>query len=307
MITEAEFRLEFLHPKYWGYWLVGCFLKIASFLPIAWQMVLGKWMGRLYARFFPRRSQIARRNLELCFPELSEVERQRLLRLNIEESGRALFDIANAWYWSDQSVQKDMEILGAKYITEAKEEGCGIILFGVHSLALEMAGRTLGQLEPPICVYRPHNNPVFEYIQIKRRLRGAKALISKDKARQVIKALKVKESVWYAIDQAPARKDALFVPLFAVEHVATITATTRLAKNGNARLCPVFCERKENGGCRIEISAPLKNFPSGCVETDTRRLNSIIEQLILRRPEQYLWMHRRFKIQLDPGVDIYCL
>ena len=306
MITRALFRPSYLYPEYWGVWLIASFLWLLSYIPCFLQSIIGKYIGYVLFLLYPKRAHIVKRNLALCFPDITEDERRQLLHSNLKESGRALFDMGNAWYWSDKTVQENMEVSGAEHLKEAEEQNCGIILFATHSLVLEMGARVFGQVKPGIGVYRPHNNPLIEYLQVKARLVSNKALIPKSNPREIIKMLNAGEVIWYSSDQAPAKKSALFVPFFAQERVATTTAVVRLVKLGNARLCPLFVERKNNGKYRIEILAPLENFPDGCIETDVRRLNSILEKLILRRPEQYLWAHRRFKTQLESSAaDVY--
>ncbi len=299
MISQPLFRQIYLHPKYWPTWFLVFFINLLTYLPVTWQMSLGKHLGRLLLVFKWKRVQIAAHNIALCFPESTEDERKKLLRLNMEESGKALFDTANAWCWSDDKVQKYTEICGEEYIRKAEKQGRGVILFFVHSMTLEIGGRALGLFKKCVGVYRPHNNAFFEYLQIKGRLRSNKGLIPKNSPRDIIKALRAGEVVWYSIDQAPSKKSAIFVPFFAVKQVATVGATTKLAKLGKAVVCPIFVERRSNGKYRIEIAPPLENFPGNSTRDDTIRLSKLAENLVHRKPEQYLWVHRRFKASPD--------
>lgn len=303
MVTQALFRPSYLYPKYWNVWLIALFLRLVSHIPRCLQEIIGKGIGYVLFALCPKRVRIAKRNLALCFPDATEDERQQLLCSNLKEFGRALFDVSNAWYWSDKTVQENMEVSGAEHLKEATDQGCGVILFAVHSLVLEMGARVIGQVRPSIGVYRPHNNPVFEYLQVKGRLRSNKALISKSNPREMIRTLKAGDVIWYTADQASPRQSSIFVPFFALQQVATTTSTSRLARVKNVRLCPFFVERTGQNKYRIEISAPLENFPGPGIEEDTIRLNRILEKIILKRPEQYLWMHRRFKLESNFAIS----
>ncbi len=307
MATQSRFRPNFLNPKHWWVWFADGFLRTASCLSISSQMTLGKWLGRLsMALLSQSRLRIAKRNLELCFPEASEAERRDLLRSNFEELGRSLFDTANAWYWTDEVFREKVEIRGLGHIKRAREQGHGAILFGVHTMALEITAQ-LARLIPLNVIYRPHGNPLIEYLIVKgRSVADRLRLIPKSEFRQAVKVLKLGGVLWYADDQSPnIRKDVMFVPFFAMEHVAVSGAASTLAKLGKARLYPYFVERKRSGNYLIEISAPLEGFPSNSLEADVRRLGGITEELISRNTEQYLWVHRRFKRQIDPMVDSY--
>ncbi|WP_163937777.1 LpxL/LpxP family Kdo(2)-lipid IV(A) lauroyl/palmitoleoyl acyltransferase [Paraferrimonas sp. SM1919] len=301
MVQHAQFKLSLLKPKYWGIWLGVAVTSLLSLLPIKTQMKIGAGIGRLALRYIPRRSKVAKRNLELCFPEMSEQQREKLLKQNFEQTGKAIFDTVNAWSWSNKRIQKHMKIEGQQHVEQAINDGHGVLLFAVHCLPLEMGARIFGQFHPGVGVYRPHDNPVMEYLQVRGRLRSNKALVSKRDVRDMIKALRQKNVVWYTADQDFGRSTAVFIPLFAVEQAATITAATSLAKLGKAKVLPFFVERNDDdSGYRINIAAPLENFPGTDEIEDATRGNKVIEQLIMQNPSQYMWLHRRFKTRPNP-------
>ena len=179
--------------------------------------------------------------------------------------------------------------------------GHGVILFAVHCLPLEMGARIFGQFQPGVGVYRPHNNPVMEYLQVKGRLRSNKALVPKRDLRQMVRCLRNPDVIWYTADQDFGRSSAVFIPFYAVPDAATITGATTLAKLGKAKVLPFFVERTEGDtGYRIEIMPPLDNFPGEDEVADAIRGNKIIEQIIDKNRAQYMWLHRRFKTRPDP-------
>ncbi|WP_028109998.1 LpxL/LpxP family Kdo(2)-lipid IV(A) lauroyl/palmitoleoyl acyltransferase [Ferrimonas futtsuensis] len=306
MVTSAEFDRAFYHPRYWPMWLGLALMKLLTFLPLKAQWWLGSGLGRLLQATLKKRVHVARTNLRLCFPEKSEAEREALLRDNFNQTGMALFDSVNGWWWSDERIQKHMTIKGIEHIEQAKADGQGVILFAAHCLMLEAGARVFGQKCPGVGVYRPHNNKFMEYLQVQGRLRSNKGLIPKREVRQMVKALRSGEVIWYTADQDAGRKGAVFAPFFAVEEAVTVTGASTLAKLGKAKVMPFFVERnKDNSGYTIEILPPLEDFPSGDEMTDAVRGNQILEQLIRRRPEQYMWLHRRFKTRpqkSDPSL-----
>lgn len=277
-------------------------MRLTQLLPLSTQLKLGKKLGHLAKNIAKKRAHVAKRNLELCFPELPQSEIEQLLLENFEQSGKAIFDTINAWWWSDEKIQAHMTIKGKQHIRDTINSGQGVILFAVHCLPLEMGARIFGQFQPGVGVYRPHNNPVMEYLQVKGRLRSNKALVPKRDLRQMVRCLRNPDVIWYTADQDFGRSSATFIPFFAVPQAATITGATTLAKLGKAKVLPFFVERdSDDRGYTIEIMPPLDNFPGDNEVDDAIRGNKIIESIIERSPTQYMWLHRRFKTR--PNKD----
>ncbi|GAB1114902.1 MAG: LpxL/LpxP family Kdo(2)-lipid IV(A) lauroyl/palmitoleoyl acyltransferase [Shewanella algae] len=306
MVEKAQFSAHLYHPKFWLLWLAVGLARLTLLLPLKWQMKLGSGIGLLAMKLAGSRVNTAKRNLELCFPQMSEAERETLLRRNFQDTGKAIFDTINAWWWSNDKVQKHMQIKGQEHVEQTLAAGQGVILFAVHCLPLEMGARIFGQFQPGVGVYRPHNNPVMEYLQVKGRLRSNKALVPKRDLRQMVRCLRNPDVIWYTADQDFGRSSAIFIPFFAVPDAATITGGTTLAKLGKAKVLPFFVERNtDDTGYNIEIQAPLDNFPGENEVEDAKRGNGIVEQLISRNPAQYMWLHRRFKTrpnESDPSL-----
>lgn len=300
MIEKAQFTSKLYHPKYWLLWLGVAIMRITQLMPITMQMKIGAGLGRLVMIVAGSRTHTAKRNIKLCFPDMPEDEQQALLKSNFEETGKALFDTINAWWWSDEKVQAHMTMTGQEHVESSLQNGKGVILFAVHCLPLEMGARVFGQFQPGIGVYRPHNNPVMEYLQVKGRLRSNKGLVPKRDVRQMIRSLRAPDVIWYTADQDFGRSSAVFIPFFAVPDAATITGATSLAKLGKANVLPFIVERtSDDTGYKIEILPPLDNFPGDNELDDAIRGNKMIEQIINRRRSQYMWLHRRFKTRPD--------
>ena len=176
-----------------------------------------------------------------------------------------------------------------------------MLLLSCHFMTLELNARMFGLLQPGIGVYRPNDNPVLEYAQVRGRTRSNKYLLDRGDIKGMIKALRKGEALWYAPDHDYGRHASVFVPFFAVEQSATITGTATLARVKNTVVLPCYTLRLPQGGYRLVIEAPLADFPSGDDHLDASRSNRVIEAAVRQAPEQYMWLHRRFKTR--PNKD----
>ncbi|MFB0953861.1 MAG: LpxL/LpxP family Kdo(2)-lipid IV(A) lauroyl/palmitoleoyl acyltransferase, partial [Aeromonadaceae bacterium] len=200
-----------------------------------------------------------------------------------------------AWFWSDRRMRRWMQIEGEEHVRNALASGSGMLLLSCHFMTLELNARMFGLLQPGVGVYRPNDNPVYEYAQVRGRTRSNKYLLDRGDIKGMVKALRKGEALWYAPDHDYGRHASVFVPFFAVEHSATITGTATLARVKNTVVLPCYTLRLPEGGYRLIIEAPLSDFPSGDELLDASSSNRVIEAAVRRAPEQYMWLHRRFK------------
>lgn len=241
-----------------------------------------------------RFARIARRNIELCFPGLTAEQRRKILRRHFASLGMGLFETALSWWGSPQRCLRLTKIDGMEHLQAALANGKGAILLCAHFTTIEMSGWALAVRMPFNIMYRPTRNLVMEYFLSRNRARRLKRAIRRDDVRTLITALKANEAVWYAPDQSYRNKGAQLVPFFGVPCASNVS-TSRLAKMTGAAVLPYMPERLPNGGYRMVIHAAFENFPSEDAAADTLRYHKIIEEQIRRTPEQYLWIHRRFK------------
>ena len=293
------------HPRYWPTWLALAILRVFEPLPFSFLVWLGRRIGGLLARLPLGFVRIARRNLELCFPELSPAERERILREHFRSLGIGLFETAISWWSSDARILELTRLEGEEHLRAALARGRGAILLSAHFTALEIGARALCVRIPTSIMYRPTRNLVLERFLARNRNRQAKRAIPRDDIRTLITALKNNEPVWYAPDQAYRKKGAEMVQFFHLP-AATNTATSRLARMTGAAVLPYFPERLPGSrGYRMVIQPMLENFPTDDPATDARRFNELIEAQVRRSPEQYLWIHRRFKGLTPDYPDYY--
>jgi KDO2-lipid IV(A) lauroyltransferase len=247
------------------------------------------------------------RNLELCFPQWSEAERQRVLKENFASSGIALIEMATSWWWPRSRLSKLAHIEGIEHLQQAQQEGKGVILMALHFTTLEIGAALLGQRHTIDGMYREHKNAVFDYIQRRGRERHNldATAIEREDVRAMLKVLRSGRAIWYAPDQDYGAKQSVFVPLFGIQ-AATVTATTKFARLGRALVMPFTQERLADGsGYRLVIHPPLENFPGETEESDCLRVNQWVEKCVSELPEQYLWAHRRFKTRPAGEPKLY--
>lgn len=240
MSNLPKFSRALLHPRYWLLWLGIGFLWLLVQLPYPVIYRLGTALGRLAMRVMKSRARIARRNLELCFPEMSAADREALLVKNFESLGMGLMETGMAWFWPTHRVARWTETSGVNEVVELLEEKQGILLIGIHFLTLEMGARMYGMFTPGIGVYRPNDNPLIDWLQTWGRLRSNKTMLDRKNLKGMVRALKEGEILWYAPDHDYGPANSVFAPLFAVEQAATTTGTGCWRKCPGRRLCRLF-------------------------------------------------------------------
>lgn len=306
-MERSTFSRSLLHPRFWPLWLGLALLWLVVQLPYVWLLALGRGLGALMYRFARERRRIIETNLQLCFPQLSLPERQRLVQANFASMGIAFFEMAISWWWPKARLRRLGQVEGLQYLQQAAAQGQGVILMAVHFTTLEVGANLLGQLHTIDGMYRQHKNALFDYVQRRGRERHNldATAIEREDVRAMIKVLRAGRAIWYAPDQDYGRKQSIFLPLFGVT-AATVTATSKFARLGRAQVVPFTQERLADGaGYKLLIHPPLENFPGESEEADCLRINQWVEQAISACPEQYLWAHRRFKTRPEGEPKLY--
>jgi KDO2-lipid IV(A) lauroyltransferase len=292
-------------PRYWPTWAGLGLLRLLALLPFPALLASGRALGAVLRHLPLRFVRTARRNIELCFPELDERGREQLLNEHFKSLGMALMEVPLAWWITPKQLEKIVRIQGAEHLHAALARGNGVILLTAHFTSLELAGRTLLAIAPVKFLYRPTKNEVLAYALERFRTGYGGRPIPKDDIRAFISALRRNECVWYAPDQSYRKKGAEMVPLFGIP-AATNTLTSRLARTTGAAVLPYFLQRLPGSrGYLATIHPPLENFPSESPVSDTARFNRMIEAQVRVAPEQYLWIHRRFKGLSEDYPDYY--
>jgi KDO2-lipid IV(A) lauroyltransferase len=304
--TSARLWRRFAAPRHWPVWLGFNTMKLVAALPYAWQAALGRAAGRLFGLLARYRGHIAAVNLGLCFPELSDAERRQLLRDHFAALGVGAFETALAWWGTNEQIRPLGEVNGIEHLDAALARGRGVILLTAHFVHLELGARFITLHRPFHAMYRPHRNPLFDAIMRRERERRSRLPpIDRVDIRSLLRGLKQGHAVWYAPDQNYGPRNSVLAPFFGVPAL-TVTATSRLARMTGAAVVPYLPERlPDNGGFRVTVLPALDNFPSDDAAADALRINRLIEDWVRRAPEQYLWVHRRFKKGPPELRDIY--
>ncbi len=303
--SHPVFQRRFLGPRFWPLWIGVGLIQLLCLLPLPWLVATGAPLGRLFGHIAKNRRRVAAINLKLCFPEMPEADRERLVNAHFAALGAGLFETAAAWFTSDRQLHTVGDVVGLENLYAATADGSGALLLTGHFTTMEIGSRYLCLSGVKLSgMYRPIDNPLLDYwMRHWREDRSKAPALPKDDLRGIVRALRQGASMWYAPDQTLEAPSALFVPFFGVPAL-TLTATSKLAQMGRARVVPFFPARV-NGRYRVTVLPALENFPSGDDAADARRINAVLEDAIRECPEQYFWVHKRFKYQPGDRRDIY--
>jgi KDO2-lipid IV(A) lauroyltransferase len=284
-------------------WLgVGAGTVIAH-LPWAFYRPMSWIIARLMRLLMRRRGHIVRTNIELCFPDLTPSEQKSLWRSNFDSTAYSLFEFLRGWWGPLSKRERNTPIEGYGNLLAAQKNGKGVLLISPHLTNLEVSNQILGNRIGMAAMYRPMKSPVLEWSIKRGRTRHGEAMFARDELRPALRYLKSGGIIWLAPDQETRRGDSVFVPFFG-RPAWSLTSVHQMAKLTGAAVLPFFHARKPEGGYQLEIQPALSDFPSDDPQADTARVMAIFEAMIRRCPEQYLWMHARFKRQPD-GSKLY--
>lgn len=292
-------------PNYWPIWLGLGFLRLIGLFPQATRLSIGFALGRFGHRLARTRRAVTRQNIALCFPELTATERDALALRHFEALGASAVELALGRWASDEELSALMRVEGVDQLRAFTEKGIGVILLSAHFTSLEISGRVLKTLIPPFDgVYRKNRNPFMTEILRSSRERSVRRAIEKNDIKSMVRSLREGTPVWYAPDQSYRGKQSALLPFFGVPAMSN-TATSTLARLGKAVVMPFFPQRMEDGHYVLTILPPIENFPCGDAALDTERYYAILEKQIRRCPEQYYWIHKKFKDRPAPLPDVY--
>ncbi|WP_416396853.1 LpxL/LpxP family Kdo(2)-lipid IV(A) lauroyl/palmitoleoyl acyltransferase [Allohahella sp. A8] len=291
---------DFLAPRFWPTWLLIGLLKLISRLSIRNIQFFGRLLGKASYYLLRSRRSITRTNIQLCFPELSAPEQERLVYASFEANGIGFLEAAAVWFNDLERFRPISRAYGLEHLENAIAEGKGVLLLGGHFATIDLAGALFNLFAKADVMQRDHNNPLFNYYMTRGRSRYCQRILNRGGLRGALRSLKEGRVVWYATDQDYGRQNSTFAPFFGVP-AATITTTSKIAARTGCLVLQYSHFRNIGGYYEVHFSRPLTNYPSGDETADAAATNRLLENEIRRFPEQYLWMHRRFKTRPDPA------
>ncbi|MBX9810005.1 MAG: lipid A biosynthesis acyltransferase, partial [Burkholderiales bacterium] len=268
---------------------------LLHFLPLALLAPVGRAFGMLLYALAHERRKVAQTNLRLCFPALSEAEHVALARRHFRAFGRSLVEHGILWWSSRERVQRLIRIEGLEHWRAVADRP--VIWLAPHFVGLDMGGIRLGSEYRVASVYSHQKNPVFDAILYHGRTRFVMPeLFSRQQGmRPLVKAMRQGLPFYYLPDMDFGERDSIFVPFFGVP-AATITGLSRIARLAGAVVVPAVTRQLPGSdGYELRFYPAWENFPSEDAEADARRMNAFIEERVREMPEQYFWLHKRFK------------
>lgn len=302
-MSRRSERSDLWMPQHWPSWLGFALFRGLTLLPWSIRRALARALAAFVFHLLPIRRRVVLVNLRLCFPEKSEREIRTLARAHYDALALGLFETCAAW-WEKAENLPPFRIVGREHLEAALARGKGALLLTAHATTLEICARMMAVTVKFACLYRDPNNPVVASVMRRGREKQASLAIHFDDLRGLLRALKQNLPVWYAPDQGKRTKMSEILPFFGVPAL-TNTATSRIAQMGATAVVPYFGRRLPDGTYELEILPALDDFPSGDHSADGLRVNRIIEDFVRRAPEQYFWVHRRFKRRGPDLPDVY--
>ena len=292
-------------PRNWPTWALSGLMYLLSRPGLKQRTRIGRALGHVFYYLAKSRRQIAKKNINACFPELSPEQRKRLAKKTLIENTIGVVETAAAWWRPPQEFLACTEFYGTENLLQPLRDGHGVLLIGGHYTTLDMGGSLLSLVTPYDVTYRANNDPVTDWVIRKGREGFTEHQLERSEVRQVLKALRSGRVVWYAPDQDYGSQRSVFAPFFGIQ-TATVKATSRFAAQPNTKTLFIsHYRKKDDSGYAVFFSPALDNFPSGDETEDARIVNQHLEQEIRRVPEQYMWVHRRFKTRPKGEPSFY--
>ncbi len=282
-------------------------LWLLHWLPLPLLAPIGEGLGALLHALARSRRSIARRNVELCFPDMSEPQRHELVRKHFRWLGRSIIERGLLWYASNERIKRLVHVEGE--VTLAERSQRPVMWLVPHFMALDVAGAAtqLFQKQQVASIYQEQSDAVMDAAIRQGRLRFKQGEVfpRSDSAKPLIRAIRQGSAFFNLPDMDFGERDAAFVPFFGVP-AATLLAPSRMARALDMVVQPVVAEILPGGqGYCVRFLPPWTHFPSDDALADTAAMNRWIEDEIRRNPAQYLWVHKRFKTRPAGEPSLY--
>lgn len=295
-VFDSSFQTRLLRPRYWPSWLALGALCVLAFVPPRLRDKLAEWLAPLVVKVSKKQIYIAKTNLDICFANKSQAERDAILMTSIRIGLKTLLGFGEFTVRSPAYLMKRIKVSGWEHIEAEQAAGRPMILVVPHSWPVDAAGYYFTQRGVPMCaMMKSARNPVFDWhINRERAKNGCRVYERSAGIKSVIRTVKRGHSFFYLPDQDHGREASIFAPFFGYPK-ATLPALPRLVQVSGAKAVPMLACYDEAKYCyRLEIEAPFADYPSADLMADTCRMNNMIEQQLTRDPGQYMWFLKIF-------------
>ncbi|MBI18023.1 MAG: lipid A biosynthesis acyltransferase [Proteobacteria bacterium] len=294
-MTQPRFQCSFLAPRYWSQWAMMLGIGLCTLLPRKASLWLGDRLGSIFRARNHKRRKIAETNLRMCFPELSDYQRQVLMHRHFRLYGRAVIDLGLVWWGTRARLDDLCRVSGERILRNLTRSGKPVLLITPHTVGVDMAGACLSRLAPGVSMMKRATGPLLTWRLWRGRTRFGATLLMRDQGlRPMVKAMRRGRVGYLMPDEDLGDDRSLFVPFFGVS-TATLPVVGWLARLTAAAVLPVFIEFGESGQYKVAIHPPLDDFPSGDPHVDAAKVNAVFEAGIREAPEQTLWSLKWFR------------
>ena len=303
---DTRFRLEFLKPGFWMTWMFIACSYLLYLVPAGFVDSIGRVLGDLIHRTNKKRRGIALKNVSLCFPDMSESDREGFVKQHFRAQVQSILHYSFILWASKRNLEKRIVFQGQEHIDNCIEQHHNVIVMTIHSVGLEAAVSALGREYSVSGPFKSMKNPLVDWIVARARSKFGTRIYTREAGlRPIIKDVRAGCVMCYLPDEDLGRERSIFIPLFGVQK-ATIPVLGRLSKSCKAKVLPcVSCYDVKQAKYIIHVLPPIENFPRQDDESDTRAMNASIEQLVNICPAQYFWTLRLFKTRPDGEQRFY--
>jgi KDO2-lipid IV(A) lauroyltransferase len=284
-------------------WACLGFLGLADKLPWPEKRLLARGLGAIAFHVVRIRRRVVFTNLKLCFPEKSPQEIAALARAHYDSLALGLFEVVAGW-WAKPGDLPPHRVVGLEHLHAALPRGHAALHLTAHFTTLEIGGRLMSDTCRMGGLYRDPNNPVVAHLMRGQRARHMSPAVHFDDLRGLVRGLRGNAPIWYAPDQGKRTKSSEILPFFGVPAI-TNTATSKIAGMTDCAVVPFFAKREADHSYTLTILPALENFPTKDAAADAVRINQLIEEHVRRAPEQYFWVHKRFKARGPGYPEVY--
>lgn len=285
---------------------LGVFLFwLLHFLPYPVLVAIGNGLGGLLFHLAKERRRVATINLQLCFPNMDETSRTAMVKAHFKAFTRGVIERCILWWSSAERINGLIRVEGVEHFDAIKDRAA--ILLTPHFVGMDAGGQWIAQHTDTVCMYANQKNLYLTDLLLKKRARfGHQRLYSRQQGlRPILKGLRAGMPFIYPPDQDQGIKDGAFIPFFGVP-AATMASVPRIAKMADAKVVPSITRMLPGAqGYVLTFYPAWENYPSGDDIADARRMNEFIEQRVLEMPEQYFWVHKRFKTRPEGEARFY--